>query len=129
MDWVKIGDVWHMKKCAEAFGRYYLALSQFEAKYPKYCHACGGTGIIEWNEVSDPYGSRPMSDPCDTCWLKCPRCGHEFSEDEYEIFQRENSKCPICDFILGANLMEVAPLRPDCMCWEHVIPFPLNEEI
>lgn len=62
---------------------------EYVAKYPNYCHGCGGAGVLTWQENQAPLGSgqvwlETLSEPCDKCLLsgKCPRCGGEYTDED-----------------------------------------------
>jgi len=114
----------HDRACLEYHGRYYLYMQWFERKYPNYCRKCLGTGYLTYWENQAPFGSgnywpMKMSEPCEACWGKCPRCGYEFKAEEYDAFIDSKMPCPSCSFVLDEPDQALPWPPPECGCYRY----------
>jgi hypothetical protein len=116
----------HTAKCKAAQHRYEQELAAFEHKYPDYCRACGGTGVVRNTENLAPFGEGPWmytsEEACGACEGHCPRCGHPAPSDDKasersESFLNRERACKQCGFVLGDSKQESAPRQPECLCW------------
>jgi len=81
----------HTEECIRKYGAAEQRREDYRRRYPDYCKACGGSGVVSWTENGAPYGAgfwaMEMSDCCDHCsgQGKCPGCGQPvFSEQDLE---------------------------------------------
>ena len=79
----------HSEQCLKEQSEAKRLHDAWVAKWPNYCHKCGGAGEVTWQENQSPIGSgmvwlETLSEPCENCVLndKCPRCGDKISWDD-----------------------------------------------
>lgn len=117
----------HTEKCMEWQRSYDQEIAAFAAKYPNYCRACGGTGIVSYQENLAPHGEGPwmheMQDACEACFGKCPRCGRPLPDDDAEVdsFYAGELACGECGFTVGKQGQDSAPYQLECLCgmWDE----------
>lgn len=112
----------HTRECRERNLKYRALIKDYSTRWPDYCRTCGATGIDSWSENAAPHGSSrnwPLvhKEPCSACAGFCPRCKHEFTEDEYDEFVDKKLPCPECNWGWGSSSNDYAPVEPECFCW------------
>lgn len=123
---------WHTKVCATMMLDRMERHRQWVRKWPKYCRACGASGVQFWTENQSPYGSgehwpMEMREPCDCIDpmgegepILCPRCGVEVEEYLGGQHMRfvEGAPCPACGWWHGKGKDDVCPpMYDECGCW------------
>ncbi len=112
----------HLEDCVARTKKYEMAIAEFEERWPDYCRDCGAIGAVHYTENMSPHGSgrywpMEMQDVCESCLGSCPRCAHEFGEDEHMAFVEEMMDCPKCGWQWGENQGDEAPYPPVCLCY------------
>lgn len=112
----------HSEQCLKEQETRNQLIKEYKNKWPNYCRSCGGWGGSVFYQ-SHPYGStyanEEMWDPCTDCIEdgKCPRCGWEMPEDEFEE-TLEFGVCRKCGW--REDKPDGLPEPLDwCMCWEE----------
>ena len=112
----------HTPQCQQAHTRYQVDKARYAARWPGYCHTCGGNGITCYTYDPSPAGVCLSSgwmidcDPCPDCLERgiCPRCGEEAWGDD--DFDGEPVTCPHCGW--QEDNPDCLPPEPECYCWQ-----------
>ncbi len=104
---------WHREQHALVVERKWLA-AIFAATWPKFCRSCGAWGVFTYYDNHGvPGPGEQISDACEKCEGKCPRCAYEIEVEEipeaFEMWWSDAMPCPKCDWKWGENPGDTMP--------------------
>lgn len=110
-------------KCGKRKATYEREVALYNARWPRHCRKCDGTGLHTWRENQAPLGSglrwmEEMTEGCPECVGKgkCPQCAGELREIDFG----DNWLCDACGWEYGAaladELEDPKPAAPECEC-------------
>lgn len=101
------------EQCLKNQTKYKKVLASFLAKYPLFCHSCGGYGYTVYQYDPSPTGISLSSGHMEDVEV-CPDCE-----------ESERSACALCGKLMendqrvcGCPENTGVPQEPECWCWE-----------
>ncbi len=87
----------------------------FDATWPKACRSCDVSGVVIFYESHGmPGPGEQITDPCEKCEGRCPRCAYEVEVEEipeaFEAWWSDSMPCPSCGWKWGINEGDTRPV-------------------
>lgn len=78
-------------------------IDAYEKRWPEHCKTCRGWGVFTFYENHGMPGgmSETITDPCEPCYGKCPRCAVEIGH--IDTFHYDEEGCRECGWAWGKN--------------------------
>jgi hypothetical protein len=115
----------HTPECLKALAKVNAEIKAWETTWPAFCRDCNAQGMNAWTENQSPPGSglywpETLSELCETCYGKCPRCGADWTTEyttDYELDKAtgQQIECLACGWNWGMGKDDFRPA--DYECW------------